>query len=74
MAMEPIGHIAGTASSVQGFLSTVGGAIIGIIIGQSFDGTTLPVTAGFLIVAAAALIIVFITEGGQLFTARNAPA
>jgi MFS transporter, DHA1 family, multidrug resistance protein len=73
MAMEPVGHIAGTASSVQGFLSTVGGAIIGIIIGQAFDGTTLPVTVGFLIVAMSALGIVFITEGGQLFTARNAP-
>ncbi len=74
MAMEPVGHIAGTASSVQGFISTVGGATIGIIIGQAFDGTTLPVTAGFLIVATAALVIVFITEGGQLFTARNASA
>ena len=74
MAMEPVGHIAGTASSVQGFLSTVGGAIIGIIIGQSFDGTTLPVTIGFLIVASVALVIVLVTEGGQLFTARNAPA
>lgn len=73
MAMEPVGHIAGTASSVQGFLSTVGGAIIGIIIGQSFDGTTLPVTSGFLIVASVALLIVFTTEGGQLFTARNVP-
>lgn len=71
MAMEPVGHIAGTASSVQGFLATVGGATIGIIIGQAFDGTTLPVTIGFLIVAMTALLIVFITEGGQLFTARN---
>lgn len=74
MAMEPVGHIAGTASSVQGFMTTVGGATIGIVIGQSFDGTTLPVTIGFLIVAATALVIVLITEGGQLFTARNAPA
>jgi MFS transporter, DHA1 family, multidrug resistance protein len=73
MAMEPVGHIAGTASSVQGFIATVGGATIGIIIGQSFDGTTLPVGIGFLIVAMTALLIVFITEGGQLFTARNAP-
>jgi MFS transporter, DHA1 family, multidrug resistance protein len=71
MAMEPVGHIAGTASSVQGFLSTIGGAAIGIVIGQSFDGTTLPVTTGFLIVAVIALGIVLVTEGGQLFTARN---
>ncbi len=73
MAMEPVGHIAGTASSVQGFMTTVGGATIGIVIGQSFDGTTLPVTIGFLIVATTALVIVLITEGGQLFTARNVP-
>jgi MFS transporter, DHA1 family, multidrug resistance protein len=73
MAMEPVGHIAGTASSVQGFISTLGGAVIGIVIGQSFDGTTLPVTVGFLIVATVALVIVLITEGGQLFTARNLP-
>ena len=71
MAMEPVGHIAGTASSVQGFISTLGGATIGIIIGQAFNGTTLPVTTGFLIVAVAALIIVLVTEGGRLFVARN---
>ncbi len=71
MAMEPVGHIAGTAASVQGFITTIGGATIGIIIGQSFDGTTLPVTAGFLIVATVALGIVLVTEGGRLFTARN---
>jgi MFS transporter, DHA1 family, multidrug resistance protein len=71
MAMEPVGHIAGTASSVQGFVSTMGGAIIGISIGQSFDGTTVPVSAGFLIVAVVALGIVLVTEGGKLFVARN---
>lgn len=26
MAMEPMGHIAGTASSAQGFISSIGGA------------------------------------------------
>ena len=72
MAMEPVGHIAGTASSVQGFISTVGGATIGIVIGQSFNGTPLPVTAGFLIVAIVALAVVLVTEGGHLFVQRNA--
>lgn len=74
MAMEPVGHIAGTAASVQGFITTVGGAIIGIVIGQAFDGTTLPVTIGFLVVAIVALGVVLVTEGGQLFVARNAAA
>ncbi len=71
MAMEPVGHIAGTASSVQGFISTVGGAAIGIAIAQAFDGTTVPIAAGFLIVGVVALAIVLVTEGGRLFTARN---
>ena len=38
LAMEPLGHIAGTASALQGLLSTVGGALIGLVIGQSFNG------------------------------------
>src|SRR5205085_3556453 len=46
LAMEPLGHIAGTASSLQGVFTTVGGALIGFAIGQQFDGTTLPFLAG----------------------------
>ena len=56
-AMQPLGHIAGTASSVQGLITTVGGAVIGLLIGQSFDGTTLPVAAGFFVCAVAALLL-----------------
>lgn len=73
MAMEPVGHIAGTASSIQGFVSTMGGAAIGLLIGQSFDGTTVPVAAGFMAVGIVALIVVLITERGRLFRAHHAP-
>ena len=73
MAMQPLGHIAGTGSSVQGFISGVGGAAIGITIGQFFDGTTVPVATGFLLAGLGALVIVLITEGGRLFVAREAP-
>jgi DHA1 family bicyclomycin/chloramphenicol resistance-like MFS transporter len=41
MAMEPLGDIAGTASSVIGFVSTLGGAILGYVMGQLFDGSTI---------------------------------
>lgn len=67
MAMDSLGRIAGTASSVQGFVSTCGGALIGIIIGQAFDGTTLPLALGFLIVGLLALAVVLVTERGRLF-------
>lgn len=67
MAMERMGAIAGTASSIQGFVTTLGGALIGAYIGQLFDGTTVPLYAGFLLMGVAAFVIVAITERGRLF-------
>ena len=72
MAMEPVGDIAGTASSLQGFISTCGGSVLGIVIGQSFNGTTVPMTLGFLGVGVGALITVLITEQGRLFRPHHA--
>ena len=71
MAMNPMGHIAGTASSVQGFISTMGAAVFGAIIGQCFNGTSLPMVLGFLIMGAGALIVVVFTERGRLFTPQQ---
>jgi MFS transporter, DHA1 family, multidrug resistance protein len=74
MAMQPLGHIAGTASSVQGFVSGFGGAVIGITIGQAYDGTTEAIAMGFVLTGISALGVVLITEGGRLFVARTGPA
>jgi len=73
LAMEPLGHIAGSASSVQGFLQTLGGGLIGAFIGQSFNGTTTPLAAGFCGVAFLGLIMVIIAEKGRLFQAHHQP-
>jgi DHA1 family bicyclomycin/chloramphenicol resistance-like MFS transporter len=43
LALEPLGHIAGTASSLMGALATVGGAVGGALIGQLYNGTAVPV-------------------------------
>jgi DHA1 family bicyclomycin/chloramphenicol resistance-like MFS transporter len=67
IAMEPLGHLAGTAASVQGFITTIGGALFGFAIGQSFDGTVVPLTLGFAGFGIAGLIAVLITEKGKLF-------
>ena len=40
--MEHMAPIAGTASSVQGVVGTIGAAAIGFAIGQQFDGTQRP--------------------------------
>ena len=55
LAMEPLGHIAGTASSLQGVITTIGGAVIGFVIGQQFNGTTMPFLIGFALCGAGSL-------------------
>ena len=67
IAMEPLGHVAGTASSVQGFVTTFGGAVLGFLVGQSFDGTTVPLTLGFSVFGLLALGMVLVAERGRLF-------
>jgi DHA1 family bicyclomycin/chloramphenicol resistance-like MFS transporter len=71
MSMEPLGHIAGSASSIQGFISTLAGALIGFAIGQCFNGTTVPLTLGFAGAGMIALVLVAYAEGGRLFQARH---
>jgi DHA1 family bicyclomycin/chloramphenicol resistance-like MFS transporter len=67
LAMQPLGHVAGTASSVQGTLGTIGGALLGLAVGQSFNGTLVPMVGGFAAFGACALALVALTERGKLF-------
>lgn len=46
LAMEPMGHIAGSAASIITATSTIGAVIIAIPIGLRFDGTPLPLAIG----------------------------
>src|SRR6185312_8019039 len=46
MAMESMGPVAGIAASLQGCTGTCGGALIAALMGQQFDGTTLPLALG----------------------------
>lgn len=67
MAMEPMGHIAGVASSFQGFVSMVGASLIGFVVGQAFNGTVVPMQAGYLLCGLFALAAVLVAERGRLF-------
>jgi DHA1 family bicyclomycin/chloramphenicol resistance-like MFS transporter len=67
LAMEHMAAIAGTASSVQGMLGTVGAAIVGFLIGQAFDGTVLPYVIGTAACAVGGFIAVVLTEPRNLF-------
>ena len=67
LAMEHMGPIAGTASSVQGVVGTIGGAGLGFAIGRAFDGTALPFLLGLAACAVAGLVTIVLTEPKRLF-------
>ncbi|MEL7454363.1 MAG: Bcr/CflA family drug resistance efflux transporter, partial [Pseudomonadota bacterium] len=67
LAMEPLGEIAGTASAAYGFATTTLAGLIGGVIGRAYDGTVLPILAGFTVLGLVSLFIVLMTEKGRLF-------
>jgi DHA1 family bicyclomycin/chloramphenicol resistance-like MFS transporter len=73
LAMTNMAPIAGTASSFQGVTATIIGALIGLTIGQSFDGTQLPFLIGSALSGTVALGLVLWTERGKLFAAIERP-
>ncbi len=64
LAMEPLGHVAGTASSLIGFFTTVSGALLGFGVGQLFDGSVVPLTMAYVVLGTAALGVVMRTGRG----------
>jgi MFS transporter, DHA1 family, multidrug resistance protein len=72
LAMDPLGHVAGTASSILGFGQTLGGGALGAVIGYVYDGTIVPLFAGFFVLSLCSLAMVFAAEGGRLFEPRHA--
>lgn len=56
LAMEPAGHIAGVAAAANGFATGAIGGAIGGLIGRFYDGTTVPLIAGFAALGAVALL------------------
>jgi len=71
LAMEPLGKVAGTASSVFGFLQTAGGAVLGATIGQFYNGSTTPIALGYFVLGFVSLLMVLFAENGKLFRVVN---
>lgn len=59
LAMEPLGHIAGTASAVIGALSSMLAVCIAIPIGLNYDGSPKPLLLGVAICSAVAFTLVW---------------
>jgi DHA1 family bicyclomycin/chloramphenicol resistance-like MFS transporter len=67
MAMEPVGSVAGIGASLQGFISSFGGALLAAGIGSLFNGTTVPLAGGALCCGLLSLLCVLLAEQGRLF-------
>ena len=57
LAMEPVGHIAGIASAITGFISTMMAVPIGTLIGKYVITTALPLFIGFTICGLLSILI-----------------
>ncbi|MCP5161053.1 MAG: multidrug effflux MFS transporter [Hahellaceae bacterium] len=62
LALEPMGHIAGTASAVVSALSSLLSLPVGAFIGSQFNDTVAPLIAGFTVLAWLALGFVYMAE------------
>ncbi|HEX9474534.1 MAG TPA: multidrug effflux MFS transporter [Steroidobacteraceae bacterium] len=74
MAMEPVGAVAGIGASLQGFITTLGGALLGAAIGRLFNATTVPLAAGALCCGLLSLLFALLAERGRLFRPHHALA
>ena len=62
LAMEPMGHIAGTAAAVIGSVTTGISLVFGAVIGALYEASVIPLVAGFALFSFIALVIVIWTD------------
>ena len=74
LALDPVGHVAGSASALFGAATATGGALIGGLIGRAYDGTTGPFAISVLIAALVTVAILLWLERGRLFIANDTRA
>lgn len=55
LAMQPVGHIAGIAAAITGFISTFLAVVLSIFIGRFVYNSVLPVFIGFLICSTCSI-------------------
>jgi MFS transporter, DHA1 family, multidrug resistance protein len=66
LAMQPLGHIAGTGAAIIGATSMLISLALGTWIGQSYNGTVLPLVIGFALLSACAIVASWWAEAGTL--------
>ena len=67
LALEYMGDIAGTANAVYGFSTITLSGGLGFLVARSFDGTVRPLLLAYVLLGVSSLIVILITERGELF-------
>ncbi len=57
LAMQPLGHLAGIGAAIVGALSTLLSTLLGMFIGQSYNGTILPFMVGMVVLSTIAIYV-----------------
>ena len=63
IAMEPLGHVAGTAAAVIGSFTTLLAVLLSYLIGQAYDGSLFPLAAGFVSLTTVSVLLVLVNRG-----------
>ena len=71
LALEPLGHMAGTASALVGSISTFGAAVIAIPAGLTYAGSEITTVGGVLICASLACALMLTTREAEPPGARQ---
>jgi len=71
LAMEPMGHIAGSAAAVIGSLTSLVSVVIGTPIGRAYDGTVIPLVTGLFVLTLMALGVTIASARGVARAAQS---
>lgn len=58
LAMQPLGHLAGIGAAVVGSFSTLISFVLGIVIGQNYNGTVLPLVIGMAVLSGLGILVI----------------
>jgi len=58
IAMEPLGHVAGTAAAVIGAISTLIAVVLGFLIGRAYDGSLYSLAFGFALLSLVSKLLI----------------
>jgi len=67
IAMEPLGHVAGTGASAVGSFSTVLAVALSFVIGRAYDGSLFPMAIGFVCLTMISVLLIITVNRPRIF-------